>query len=106
LTAEVFAAAWAAGRELPLDQAIAEAHAVAREFTSETPPARKTPGGLTPRELEVLRLIVEGLANKEIAESLSISRHTVSKHIEAIFTKLDVSSRTAAATFASRHNLA
>jgi predicted ATPase/DNA-binding CsgD family transcriptional regulator len=105
LTAEAFAAAWAAGRGLSLDQAIAEALAVAKKFTSDSRPDQRAPAGLTSRELEVLRLIVEGLANKEIAESLGISRHTVSKHIEAIFSKLDVSSRTAAATFASRHKL-
>ncbi|MFL5760938.1 MAG: ATP-binding protein [Thermomicrobiales bacterium] len=105
LTAEALAAAWAAGRELPLEQAIAEALTVARDFKSEPPAPHEAPGGLTPRELRVLRLLGEGLANKEIAQALGISRRTVSKHIEAIFAKLDVPSRTAAATYASRHNL-
>lgn len=64
------------------------------------------PGGLTPRQLEVLRLVAEGKTNREIADELVISEHTVSRHLENIYAKLGVSSRTAATTFAHTHDLA
>ncbi len=53
---------------------------------------------LTPRQAAVGRLIVEGLRNREIAERLQISTHTVRRHLEAIFHRLNVPNRTAAAT--------
>lgn len=53
---------------------------------------------LTPRQAAVGRLIVEGLRNREIAERLKISTHTVRRHLEAIFHRLNVPNRTAAAT--------
>ena len=61
--------------------------------------------GLTPRELEVLRLVAAGSSNREIAEALVISEHTVARHVQNIFAKLDVSSRTAAGAFAFEHAL-
>jgi DNA-binding CsgD family transcriptional regulator len=61
--------------------------------------------GLTPRELEVLRLVAAGKSNKEIAAALVISEHTVARHVQNIFTKLDVPSRTAAGAFAFEHDL-
>jgi two-component system, NarL family, response regulator YdfI len=57
---------------------------------------------LSPREIEVLRMMAEGLGNKEIAWRLKISEHTVKYHISSIFTKLDVSSRTEAVTLGVR----
>jgi HD-GYP domain-containing protein (c-di-GMP phosphodiesterase class II) len=63
------------------------------------------PGGLTRREAEVLVSLARGRSNAEIAEDLSISRKTVSSHLERIFTKLGVSTRTEAALFAMRHSL-
>jgi DNA-binding NarL/FixJ family response regulator len=53
---------------------------------------------LTPRQAAVGRLIVEGLRNREIAERLQISTHTVRRHLESIFRRLNVANRTAAAT--------
>jgi DNA-binding CsgD family transcriptional regulator len=61
--------------------------------------------GLSPRELEVLRLVAAGKSNREIAESLVISEHTVARHVQNILTKLGVASRTAAGAFAFEHGL-
>jgi DNA-binding CsgD family transcriptional regulator/tetratricopeptide (TPR) repeat protein len=61
--------------------------------------------GLSPRELEVLRLVAAGKSNKEIAAGLVISEHTVARHVQNIFTKLGVPSRTAAGAFAYEHDL-
>ncbi len=61
--------------------------------------------GLTPRELEVLRLVAAGKSNREIASALAISEHTVARHLQNIFAKLRVSSRTAAGAFAFEHDL-
>ena len=61
--------------------------------------------GLTRRELEVLRLVAAGKSNREIASALVISEHTVARHVQNIFAKLDVSSRTAAGAFAFEHDL-
>jgi ATP/maltotriose-dependent transcriptional regulator MalT len=62
--------------------------------------------GLSPRELEVLRLVAAGKSNREIAAALVISEHTVARHVQNIFGKLRVSSRTAASAFAFEHDLA
>jgi DNA-binding NarL/FixJ family response regulator len=60
---------------------------------------------LTPREVEVLRMLAEGLGNKEIAARLGISDHTVKFHVTSIFTKLNASSRTEAVTLGVRRGL-
>jgi DNA-binding NarL/FixJ family response regulator len=60
---------------------------------------------LTPRELEVLRLLAEGLSNKAIAQQLDISDHTVKFHVNAIMSKLGAQSRTAAVVQATRLGL-
>jgi DNA-binding CsgD family transcriptional regulator len=61
--------------------------------------------GLTARELEVLRLVAAGKTNRDIAATLVVSEHTVARHVQNIFGKLRVSSRTAAAAFAFEHEL-
>lgn len=60
---------------------------------------------LTPREVEVLALVGEGMSNKTIARKLGISAHTVKYHLEAVFTKLAVRSRAEAVTRGLRHGL-
>ncbi|HYH60256.1 MAG TPA: LuxR C-terminal-related transcriptional regulator, partial [Solirubrobacterales bacterium] len=88
------AAAWAAGKALSLDEAVA----YAREPTTavEDRSARAQDGAddlLTPRQREVLELIAQGRSNREIAEALFISDHTVKYHLASLFSILDVTSR-------------
>lgn len=61
--------------------------------------------GLTARELEVLRLVAVGKSNREISSALVISERTVARHLQNIYAKLRVSSRTAAGAFAFEHHL-
>ena len=63
------------------------------------------PAGLTKREVEVLQLLATGLTNKRIAGQLFLSEKTVARHLSNIFTKIDVSSRSAATAFAFAHRL-
>lgn len=70
---------------------------VQRSWTSETPLV-----DLTPREMEVLALMAEGMTNRAIARQLAISDHTVKFHVNAILTKLDAQSRTDAVVRATR----
>jgi DNA-binding CsgD family transcriptional regulator len=64
------------------------------------------PGGLSPREAGVLRLVAAGKSNREIAAELAISEHTVARHLQNMFVKLGVSSRSGATAFAFEHDLA
>ncbi len=66
---------------------------------------KKNPAGLTKRQLEVLRLLPEGLSNSEIASKLFLSSKTVDHHISAILSKLNLHSRTEAATFAQSRGI-
>ena len=63
------------------------------------------PAGLTPREIEVLRLVARGLSNKDIAARLVISPKTVANHVEHIYVKIDASTRATASLFAMRYGL-
>jgi len=72
--------------------------------TEETSSADNT-HGLTTRELQVLRCLAGGKTNREIATELFISEHTVARHLQNIFTKISVATRTAAAAFAFEHGL-
>ncbi len=76
--------------------------AAAAELLGET---RELPRGLTSREAEVLRLVAAGKTNRDIAAQLVISEYTVARHLQNIFAKLDVSSRSAATAFAFQHHL-
>ena len=75
------------------------------EVASQQPRAADAGGGLTGRELEVLRHVSTGQTNRKIAEELFISEKTVARHLANIFTKLDVSSRAAATAYAYQHDL-
>jgi ATP/maltotriose-dependent transcriptional regulator MalT len=97
------------------DSAVEELTSALRTFTElGAVPARQeaekllnrgTPGGLTGRELEVLRLVAAGNSNTEIAHRLVLSDKTVARHLTNIFAKLDVPSRTAAVAYAHDHDL-
>jgi DNA-binding NarL/FixJ family response regulator len=62
--------------------------------------------GFTGRETEILRLVSSGKHNREIAETLGVSVHTVDRHLANIFSKIGAHNRVEAATFALTHGLA
>lgn len=100
------------GRAMTAEEAFAARSARSPQQTPAPPPAlpsRKKPpaypAGLTAREVEVLRLIAQGLSNSEIAERLVLSLRTVDTHLTSIYNKLGVHSRAAATRFAVEHNL-
>ncbi|MGX9885442.1 response regulator transcription factor [Streptomyces sp. NPDC002276] len=71
------------------------------------PAGAKSPSSaLTPRQLEVLALLTDGMTNRHIARALGITEKTVKNHMQAIFARLNVSDRTQAAVYAVRHNRA
>jgi len=74
-------------------------------YVPPTPAAQLERPHLSPRELEVLNLIVRGLSNKQIAYDLKISEETAKNHVKHIFEKLDVRNRTQAATIAFRRRI-
>ena len=104
-----FAAAWAAGRALPLDEAIAEARRIGEAAASAPDRAENAAASasdiLTPRERDVLRLLVEGRTDREIAAALFISHRTVMRHVSGILAKLGADNRTAASNLAVRRGL-
>jgi DNA-binding NarL/FixJ family response regulator len=77
----------------------------ARPIQRGRPPFSSYPGGLTTREVEVLRLIAEGRSNPAIAAALFISLKTVTHHVTSILSKTGTSNRTAAVAYAARHGL-
>jgi HD-GYP domain-containing protein (c-di-GMP phosphodiesterase class II) len=78
-------------------------HAVLQTDGGRSRRRLELPGGLTKREAAVLVSLARGHSNPQIAEELSISRKTVSSHLEHIYTKLGISTRTEAALFAMQH---
>lgn len=96
---DAFAAAWAEGAALSLEQAIAYAQRGRGE--------RKRPStgwaSLTPTELDVVRLVAEGLGNKDIAARMFVSHRTVQTHLTHVYGKLGITSRVALAQEAAHH---
>ena len=114
LSPDAFATAWSAGSALTLDTVVPEALAAADDIASGVNLPRRGPdgasddaqiAGLTPREIEVLRLLTGGLSDREIGDALFISHRTAMRHVANILGKLEVNSRTAAAAYAHRHEI-
>jgi len=80
-----------------------DAHRAAGSVPAE--PEAALPAGLTAREADVLRLVASGKTNRDIAAELFISEHTVARHLQNMFAKLGVSTRSAATAFAFEHGL-
>jgi len=110
---KTFTAAWAEGRVMTPQQAL---DAQSSEVTSLSPsampssaspskPTASYPDGLTAREVEVLRLLAQGMTDAQIAEELVISPRTVNNHLTSIYQKIQVSSRSAATRYAIDHGL-
>jgi predicted ATPase/DNA-binding CsgD family transcriptional regulator len=109
---QAFHAAWAEGRMMTPVQAVATQEQVmpptalpARQAAAPPRHASTLPFGLTARELEVLRLLAQGLSDAQIAEQLVISPRTVNHHITSLYSKLGVSSRAAATHYAIEHHV-
>jgi ATP/maltotriose-dependent transcriptional regulator MalT len=105
---KVFAAAWAEGRAMTAEQVLSvQAQApIPVKAPAESTPSASTPSSptsiasLTARELEILRLLATGLTSAQIAEKLTISLLTVNTHVRSIYSKLGVTSRSAATRYA------
>jgi putative flavoprotein involved in K+ transport len=82
-----------------------DAEYIAKHVAQLDPSRGRSRHGLTPREVEVVRLIASGKSNREIAAALAISEHTVARHVQNILAKLRLPSRTAATAFAFEHDL-
>ena len=106
---KTFAAAWAEGRKMTPEQALTTQGKtmIPTWPTSATPTKSPTvsPDGLSARELEVLRLLATGLTDAQIAEQLVLSLHTIHAHLRTIYSKLGVTSRSAATRYAFEHQL-
>jgi DNA-binding NarL/FixJ family response regulator len=106
----VFATVWAEGRAMTPRQAFAtrELVSVQQEYsmTQSVPKVIQTyPMGVTAREVDVLRLVAEGLTDVQVAEKLVLSPRTISSHLRSIYNKLGVNSRAAATRFAFENHL-
>ena len=105
---QAFTAAWAEGRTMTPEQALAAPERAPVTHTPALVSAPSVPGypdGLTAREVEVLRLLAAGQTVAQIAEQLVISPRTVSTHITSIYGKIQVNSRSAATRYAIEHKL-
>jgi len=108
LPAPEFDAAWAEGFSATPRMAVERALAMAIEMISDQAgrvPAGAVRFGLTPRELEILQLLVDGKSNPEIAGALFVSPRTVGTHLTNVFAKLGVVNRAEAVALAVRQNL-
>jgi DNA-binding NarL/FixJ family response regulator len=98
---------WRRGRAMTLEQAIDYALKVPEASRKVSVEAQHAfPAGLSAREVEVLRLVTEGLTNAQIAEQLYISPRTVNAHLGSVYHKIGSNTRAEAARFASEHGLA
>jgi ATP/maltotriose-dependent transcriptional regulator MalT len=107
---QAFRAAWADGRGMTPEQVLTTQEPASEQVALPLPSAVVSPSssvlaGLTRRELEVLRLLTEGLTNPQVAERLVVSLPTVNTHVASIFNKLGVNSRSAATRYAVEHHL-
>ncbi len=94
------------GQELiPAIEAVASGHRWIPKEIAKRLAARKLFEELTPREQQVLQLLVKGLANKQIGDLLNISEHTVKDHLKSVFGKLQVVDRTEAVTAALQRGI-
>jgi DNA-binding NarL/FixJ family response regulator len=100
-SAEIVAALYSAANGL----AVVEPRELEGWLATLTPPPVSETGPLTPRELEVLRMMAEGAANKTIAWKLEISEHTAKFHVASILAKLNAGTRTEAVTQGVRRGL-
>ena len=110
LGTEEFERERAVGQEWGLDDAVLEALAIARTERARAPAIRvpqpePTFGNLTPRELDVLRLIADGKTNRQIADALFITLKTADHHVGRILAKLECRNRAGAAALAYQHGL-
>jgi predicted ATPase/DNA-binding CsgD family transcriptional regulator len=103
LSEEAFAVAWADGQAMSLEQAMA--YALESEWAQPSESPLEPSARLSKREIEVVRLLVDGKSNQEIAEALFISHHTAGNHVAHIMNKLGLDSRTAVAAWAVRHGI-
>ena len=102
LREDTFATAWREGRELPIDKAMD----LALDDSDHAVPASASSAELlSPRELDVAKLIAGGSSNRDIADVLVVSVKTVETHIQHIFRKLNVKARSEVAVWAARHGL-
>ena len=91
--------------ELEMSRARAFLESLPQEGATATKSHNENDAGLTKREIEVLRLVADGLNNQIIADTLFVSEHTIHRHVANIFSKLSVSSRAAAVAQAARRGL-
>jgi DNA-binding NarL/FixJ family response regulator len=114
---EAFMLAWAEGRTMTPEQAVAR---LSRTILASLAPAQATrsagaprqplpsptaTGNLTKREKEVLRLVAQGLTDAQVGDALVISPRTVNAHLRSIYSKLNITSRHALTLFAIEHHL-
>ena len=107
---EQFEAVWSASQPQTPEQAVATARAVisaelATTSSVSTPVVVPSSAGLSPRELDVLRLLIEGKSDREIGEALFIGTRTVQTHVANLFAKLGVNTRAEAAAVAVRRGI-
>lgn len=105
LGGKAYAVACAEGRTMTPKAILAAQEHVTMQLLPRSPTAPSYPDDLTIREVEVLRLLAQGLTDAQIAAHLVISPRTVNKHITTIYSKIGVSSRAAATRYAIEHQL-